>query len=119
MKSITLKLKVSKIGSLLSSSRHVMSEQIKQLVDSKITSKKVMVFTKAHCPYCRDAKKVLAEYRLPPEEYEIMDIENDPQCSEIQTYLEILTGASSVPRVFINGRCIGGGDDTGMFSPFT
>ncbi|KAH9425696.1 uncharacterized protein LOC113789639 [Dermatophagoides pteronyssinus] len=89
-----------------------MSEQIKLLVDSKINSKKVMVFSKSFCPYCTNAKKVLSEYRLPPDDYEVMEIENDPQCSEIQAYLKLLTGASSVPRVFINGRCIGGGDDT-------
>lgn len=92
-----------------------MSEQIKLLVDSKINSKKVMVFSKSFCPYCTNAKKVLSEYRLPPDDYEVMEIENDPQCSEIQAYLKLLTGASSVPRVFINGRCIGGGDDTGKF----
>ena len=43
---------------------------------------------------------------------EIIELEKRPDCSEIQSYLRDLTGASSVPRVFIGGRCIGGGDDT-------
>ena len=43
---------------------------------------------------------------------EILEIEKRPDCSEIQSYLRDLTGASSVPRVFIGGQCIGGGDDT-------
>lgn len=30
----------------------------------------------------------------------------------IQDYLLELTGARSVPRVFVDGVCIGGGDDT-------
>ena len=29
-----------------------------------------------------------------------------------QAYMKQLTGASSVPRVFIGGSCIGGGDET-------
>jgi glutaredoxin 3 len=43
---------------------------------------------------------------------EVIEIEKRPDCSEIQAYLRELTGASSVPRVFIGGKCIGGGDDT-------
>ena len=43
---------------------------------------------------------------------EIIEIEKRPDCSEIQSYLREITGASSVPRVFIGGKCIGGGDDT-------
>ncbi len=31
---------------------------------------------------------------------------------EIQDYLQQLTGGRSVPRVFIGGKFIGGGDDT-------
>jgi len=42
----------------------------------------------------------------------VIEIEKRPDCGEIQTYLKQLTGASSVPRVFIGGKCIGGGDDT-------
>jgi len=32
--------------------------------------------------------------------------------SPIQDVLKRMTGARSVPRVFINGKCIGGGDET-------
>lgn len=33
-------------------------------------------------------------------------------CSAIQDYLLKITGARSVPRVFIGGNCIGGGSET-------
>lgn len=56
--------------------------------------------------------QVLAKYSLPPNRYEVLELEKRPDCSEIQTYLRELTGASSVPRVFVGGRCIGGGDET-------
>ncbi len=32
-------------------------------------------------------------------------------CNAIQDYLLSITGARSVPRVFINGKCIGGGSE--------
>ena len=32
--------------------------------------------------------------------------------SEIQDYMKTKTGARSVPRVFINGKFYGGGDET-------
>lgn len=32
--------------------------------------------------------------------------------SEIQDELLAMTGSRSVPRVFIDGKCIGGGDET-------
>ncbi|KAJ8305012.1 hypothetical protein KUTeg_018595 [Tegillarca granosa] len=85
---------------------------VKNLIDAKIAGKKVMVFSKTYCPFCTKAKKALANYNLTGDEYEIMEIENDPNCQAIQDYLLDITGGRSVPRVFINGKCIGGGDET-------
>ena len=55
---------------------------------------------------------MLSKYSIPDSRYEVLELEKRPDCSEIQAYLKELTGASSVPRVFVGGRCIGGGDDT-------
>ena len=87
---------------------------IKVLVDTKIAGKKVMIFSKSYCPYCTKAKQVFKKHLgkdLSEEDYEVMEIENNPDCDAIQNYLQKLTGARSVPRVFINGKCIGGGDE--------
>ena len=69
-------------------------------VDNKIKGKKVMVFSKTYCPFCTKAKKVfqqlIEENKLSTEDYEVMEIENDPNCSAIQAYLQKLTGAQSV-----------------------
>ena len=43
---------------------------------------------------------------------EILELDGRDDGSEIQEYMRQLTGASSVPRVFIGGKCIGGGDET-------
>jgi len=84
----------------------------KELVASLIKSKKVLVISKSYCPFCVKAKDVLKQYKIDPSSMEIMEIENNPKCDEIQDYLKKLTGARSVPRVFIGGKCIGGGDET-------
>ncbi|KAL5005421.1 hypothetical protein ScPMuIL_018877 [Solemya velum] len=92
-----------------------MSTDVKEMIKMKIASKKVMVFSKTYCGFCRTAKSVMKKYLgnlLAEDEYEVMEIDNDPNCNQIQTILQKMTGARSVPRVFINGKCIGGGDET-------
>lgn len=82
------------------------------IVQDLIKSHKVVVFSKSYCPYCTKAKNVLEKYNLPDGDYYVWEIENEPNCAELQQALKSITGASSVPRVFINGNFIGGGDDT-------
>jgi glutaredoxin 3 len=93
---------------------HLAMGDVKALVDSKIAGKKVVVFSKSFCPYCDKAKKALSKYvgnTLPADEYDVLEIDGLPNCEEIQDYLKTLTGARSVPRVFIKGNFVGGGDD--------
>ena len=85
---------------------------VKSKIDNLIKEKKVVVISKSYCPYCKKAKQVLARYNIPKESIEIWEIDSDPNCDEIQNYMKALTGARSVPRVFIGGKCIGGGDET-------
>ena len=85
---------------------------VKELMDQKIASKPVFVISKSYCPFCVKAKKVLKKYNIPEDKIEIQEIENDKDCSEIQDYMRQLTGGRSVPRVFVGGKFIGGGDET-------
>jgi glutaredoxin 3 len=89
----------------------MVTEDVKIFVDTLLVTKKVVVFSKTYCPYARKAKNILAEYPIDPARIEIIEIEKRPDCNEIQSYMRELTGASTVPRVFIEGNCIGGGDD--------
>merc|ERR1712154_403056 len=84
----------------------------KELVSSLLKSKKVLVISKSYCPFCVKAKDVLKNYNIDPACFEWLDIENRKDCDEIQAFMKQLTGARSVPRVFIGGKCIGGGDET-------
>ncbi|OQV23795.1 putative Uncharacterized monothiol glutaredoxin F10D7.3 [Hypsibius exemplaris] len=92
-----------------------MADQVKQMVQDKIKANKVMVFSKSYCPYCKKAKNVLAKYSIDKSSFEVMELDlmaDQAEANLIQEVMKGLTGASSVPRVFVNGKFIGGGDDT-------
>ncbi|VDO77100.1 unnamed protein product [Onchocerca flexuosa] len=46
------------------------------------------------------------------DKYKIIEVNERDDCDEIQDALLQITGARSVPRVFVGGKCIGGCDDT-------
>ena len=51
------------------------------------------------------------EFQKIGQTYTVVEIENRPDCDEIQDVLGQMTGARSVPRVFIKGNFVGGGTD--------
>ena len=59
-----------------------------------------MVFSKSSCPYCTKAKDVLKRYNLSTEDYEVMEIDGDSDCSDIQDCLKSITGARSVSTIY-------------------
>jgi glutaredoxin 3 len=83
----------------------------KEMVEKEIADNKVMIFSKSHCPYCTKAKSAVSSL-LPPTKFKVLEIENLKECQEIQDILMGITGGRSVPRVFVGGKFIGGGDDT-------
>jgi glutaredoxin 3 len=84
----------------------------KEYIEDLIKTKKVVVISKSYCPFCGKAKDALKKYNIKADSIVILEIENRKDMDEIQDYLKKLTGARSVPRVFIDGVCIGGGDET-------
>ncbi|CAF2999011.1 unnamed protein product [Rotaria socialis] len=81
-------------------------DEIKKLIKEN----KVMVFSKIHCPYCVKAKKILGKYKL--KDYKVIELDKIKDDDEYMDVLGRMTGEDTVPRVFIGGECIGGGDDT-------
>ncbi len=61
-------------------------------------------------PYCVKAKNVLGKYKL--KDYKVIELDEIDNGNEYQKVLGNMTDARTVPRVFIAGKCIGGGDDT-------
>ncbi|MBI0475164.1 glutaredoxin 3 [Sphingomonas sp. MA1305] len=67
---------------------------------------KVEIYTKAFCPYCSRAMRLLASKGVEPVEYDITL--GGPKRGEM---IERSDGRTTVPQVFIDGRHIGGSDD--------
>ena len=72
------------------------------LVTKALQENLVMVFSKTYCPHCLRAKRTL-DAELGHGKYAVMELESRPDCSAIQDYLNALTGARTVPRVFLEG----------------
>ena len=67
---------------------------------------KVEIYTKAYCPYCTRALRLLASKGVDPQEFDITM--GGPKRAEM---LARAGGRTTVPQVFIDGRHIGGSDD--------
>ena len=67
---------------------------------------KIEIYTKAFCPYCTRAKRLLDGKGV---SYEELDITmGGPKRAEM---IQRADGRTTVPQVFIDGRHIGGSDD--------
>ncbi|KAJ7335756.1 hypothetical protein JRQ81_013697 [Phrynocephalus forsythii] len=82
-----------------------------QFVRSHIAPDKVVVFGKTGCPYCHKAVDYLEGLGLKSGHLEYVNLSGESNVEEIQQYLLQLTGARTVPRIFIGETCIGGFSD--------
>merc|ERR1739838_625396 len=78
-------------------------------VKKEIASAPVVMFSKNHCPFCTKAQRALKSIN---QDYKLIELNGRSDMGEIQDALLEITGARSVPRVFINGTFYGGGDET-------
>lgn len=67
---------------------------------------KIEIYTKAFCPYCSRALRLLANKGVEPVEYDITM--GGPKRAEM---IDRANGRTTVPQIFINGAHIGGSDD--------
>ncbi|XP_036378593.1 glutaredoxin 2 isoform X1 [Megalops cyprinoides] len=80
-----------------------------QFVQDVVSHNCVVIFSKTTCPYCKMAKNVFNEIGAT---YKVIELDERHDGRTLQEALAQMTGARTVPRVFINGNCIGGGSDT-------
>ncbi|XP_034531143.1 glutaredoxin 2 isoform X1 [Notolabrus celidotus] len=78
-------------------------------VQEVVSQNCVVIFSKTTCPYCKMAKNVFNEIGAT---YKVVELDEHNDGRRLQEALAQMTGARTVPRVFINGNCIGGGSDT-------
>merc|ERR1712107_616563 len=88
------------------------SEPAVEKAKSLIQDHGCVVFSKSTCPFCAVAKEVLASAKA---KHHVMEMDKElgyEEMSKLQDFFRDTTGARSVPRVFIGGKCIGGGSET-------
>jgi glutaredoxin 3 len=71
---------------------------------------KIIIYTKASCPYCEWAKQLLDHKGLSYQEFRV---DLDP---EKRNEMERLSGKRTCPQIFINDQSIGGFDDLSNLS---
>ena len=89
------------------SSQQVKMASVKELIYRVIDENKVAVFSETHCASCVALKKTLADAGIPfhAEELDKWDPADKQAALE---YLREMTGERTVPRVFVEGRAVGG-----------
>ncbi|XP_070166633.1 uncharacterized protein [Polyergus mexicanus] len=95
------------MGSVSSTKKSIMPVT-RDLVNELIAKDSVVIFSKTHCPYCKMAKEVFESLNKP---YTAIELDNREDAQDIQDVLGEITGARTVPRIFLNGECLGGGTD--------
>ncbi|PIN02674.1 Glutaredoxin [Handroanthus impetiginosus] len=78
-------------------------------VKKTISSHSIVIFSKSYCPYCRRAKAVFKELNQEPY---VVELDERDDGGKIQDALSEIVGRRTVPQVFINGKHLGGSDDT-------
>ncbi|XP_059503770.1 glutaredoxin 2 isoform X1 [Stegostoma tigrinum] len=79
------------------------------LDSNQVVQNCVVIFSKSYCPYCMKAKSIFEEIGA---NFKAIELDHRKDGDHIQNILEELTGVRTVPRVFVNGKCIGGATDT-------
>lgn len=79
-------------------------------ISNIIKSNRVAVFAKTYCPHCNATKASLnsAGVKFHSED---LDLWKAADMETAQNHFAQTTGARSVPRIYINGKCIGGNSD--------
>jgi glutaredoxin 3 len=79
-----------------------------EYVDAQIAKSRVVIFSKSYCPFSQLAKEQFQKLNYP---YHHVELDYRSDGEQIQDVLGRMTGARTMPRVFISGVFIGGGED--------
>jgi len=79
-----------------------------KLVQKLIKENPVVIFSKTTCSYCSMSKRVFNENGIT---FEDIQLDTRDDMDKLQDLFLAITGARTVPRVFIGGKCMGGGTE--------
>ncbi|XP_026803055.1 glutaredoxin 2 isoform X2 [Pangasianodon hypophthalmus] len=101
---------IQRMGNFMSTRAGRFSNQAcTQFIQDVVSHNCVVIFSKTTCPYCKMAKNVFNQIGAT---YKVIELDKHNDGQQLQEALAQMSGARTVPRVFINGQCIGGGSDT-------
>ncbi|KAF6776997.1 hypothetical protein AHF37_03037 [Paragonimus kellicotti] len=78
-----------------------------QWLHKTIDSAAIIVFSKSRCPYCQRVKDLFAEKQIKHATIELDQRGKFSDGCKIQEALQLTTGISTVPQVFVRGKFIG------------
>lgn len=85
------------------------SESAINTIKGHIANDKIFVASKSYCPYCKQTKALLAQFKdAKPTILELDELDNG---ADLQAALAEISGQRTVPNVFIGGKHIGGNSD--------
>nr|CCA14134.1 conserved hypothetical protein [Albugo laibachii Nc14] len=80
-----------------------------EFASTVIRNHPLVIFSKSYCPYCKKAKRLLADLGATPF---LVELDLRPDGKAIQEFLMHLTHQNTVPNVFVQQKSIGGADKT-------
>ena len=83
-------------------------DSIKGQIQADIAAGGVLMYSKAYCPFCTDAKNLLKQGGV---QYKVYELDNMDNGSAIQSALQGVSGQRTVPNIYIGGKHIGGCSD--------
>lgn len=86
----------------------MVSKEVISKVQTLIKSNHIFVASKSYCPFCKSAIGLLSSLGEKPL---ILQLNEIPDGGDIQDALQQITGQSTVPNIFIDGKHIGGNSD--------
>uniref|UniRef100_A0A0B6ZB21 Glutaredoxin-2, mitochondrial n=1 Tax=Arion vulgaris TaxID=1028688 RepID=A0A0B6ZB21_9EUPU len=82
--------------------------QEQNYIQDLISKNRIVIFSKSHCPYCDDSKTLLNNMGV---NYKTVELDKIKEGNQLQNVLGRITDARTVPRIFIDGQCVGGNSD--------
>lgn len=98
-----------RMGNIFSNSTDLSQSDAVKMIEETISQNCVVIYSKTTCPYCTMAKETFSSIDVNYKSIELDEMEDGRQ---LQDALNQMTGFRTVPKVFVNGTCIGGGSET-------
>ncbi|KAL4420887.1 hypothetical protein ABPG77_001228 [Micractinium sp. CCAP 211/92] len=89
-------------------------EAAARFVAGLLKQHRIMIFSKSYCPYSMRGKDIMRRHAR-ADALHVVELDqlgpDQPEMTLVQDELARITGARTVPRIFVDGQVIGGADD--------